>query len=449
MEILKRHVDIDMRPFEEEVPTITRYGLPLDVKFCKKCVISNQRPNSVVEIKNAVDAVKPVIHFNKGGMCDACEVVEEKNNHINWEERERELRDLCDRYRRSDGRYDCIVPGSGGKDSFFTSYKLKYKYGMHPLTVTWAPHLYTSWGYRNFQEWIASGMDNFLITPNSKTHRLLTRLATEVLLHPFQPFFIGQKNIAPKLAAQMNIPLIFYGENQAEYGNPKKENDRATMNPSFFSLEDKESVRIGGVTYRELMECFGIDNNELDIYLPITSDQLKEHDIQVHYLGYYEKWHPQEVYYFAVENGGFRPSPERSPGTYTKYSSIDDKMDDLNFYTTFIKFGIGRATYDAAQEIRHGEITRDEGVALVQKYDGEWPERFEEELWDYLSIMPEEYPLASKMFEEPRMDKEYFLDICNRFRSPHIWKYQDGKWILRKAVYGNSIYNNMWWKTKI
>ena len=72
----------------------------------------------------------------------------------------------------------------------------------------------------------------------------------------------------------------------------------------------------------------------------------------MHYLGYYLKWHPQSCYYYAVEHGGFQASPERTPGTYSKYNSIDDRIDDFHYYTTFIKFGIGRATYDAAQEIR-------------------------------------------------------------------------------------------------
>ena len=106
----------------------------------------------------------------------------------------------------------------------------------------------------------------------------------------------------------------------------------------------------------------------------------------MHYLGYYLKWHPQSCYYYAVEHGGFQASPERTPGTYSKYNSIDDRIDDFHYYTTYIKFGIGRATYDAAQEIRSGDITREEGVALVKRFDGEFPERFAEEIFRYLSI---------------------------------------------------------------
>lgn len=184
-----------------------------------------------------------------------------------------------------------------------------------------------------------------------------------------------------------------------------------------------------------MIEDFKVDPADLEIYMPAQASDLKKNNVQMHYLGYYEKWHPQEVYYYCMEHGGFRPSPERTAGTYSKYSSIDDKVDDLHYYTTFIKFGIGRATYDAAQEIRHGELTREEGVALVKKYDGEWPARFEKELMQYLSIDPKNFPEASKMFEQPIMDKEYFMHICDRFRSPHIWKYDNCEWSLRQTVY--------------
>ena len=103
-------------------------------------------------------------------------------------------------------------------------------------------------------------------------------------------------------------------------------------------------------------------------------------------------WHPQECYYYAVEHGGFRAAPERTAGTYSKYSSIDDKIDDLHYYTTFVKFGIGRATYDASQEARNGDITRDEGVALIRRYDGEYSERFEQDNFAYLSLPEKEFP---------------------------------------------------------
>ena len=415
----------------------TFYGLPKHVHYCRSCVISNQRPNSSVEFAHTRESVKSTINFDAEGVCDACRVAERKRAGIDWSERERELRALCDRFRGTGEHYDCLVPGSGGKDSFYAAHKLKYEYGMSPLTVTWAPHIYTDWGWRNHRSWIEAGFDNILVTPNGLVHRLVTRLAVENLFHPFQPFILGQKNLAPKMAARWGIPLVFYGENEAEYGNPIADTSSAKRSWDYFAAADKSKIYLGGVSIADLQSQFGLKLVDLDPYMPADPEALAKVGVDVHYLGYYLRWHPQGAYYYSVEHGGFQASPERTPGTYSKYNSIDDKIDDLHYYCTFIKFGIGRATYDAAQEIRSGEITREEGVALVNRFDGEFPTRFEPELWNYLSIPADKFPVASKMFEQPMMTREYFMMLADKFRSPHIWVFESGKWRLRQGTVEN------------
>lgn len=436
MQKYERPEPVSQEPFQQSTERLeAKYGLPSEVTFCKRCVISNQRPNSALEYSHTKESKKKTIGFDDEGVCDACRVAEQKNHKINWQDREKELRELCDKHRSKDGSYDCLVPGSGGKDSFVQSHLLKYKYGMHPLTVTWAPHIYTEWGWKNFQAWINAGFDNYLCTPNARIHRLLTRLAVENLFHPFQPFIFGQKSLAPKMALLHKIPLIFYGENEAEYGNPIADTNSAKRDWSYFTAENKEKVYLGGVSLFDLKKNFGVEECDLHPYIPANPEEIEKNKVEVHYLGYYLKWHPQECYYYAVENGGFQPSPERTPGTYSKYNSIDDRIDDLHYYTTYIKFGIGRATYDAAQEIRNEEITREEGVALVKKFDGEFPERFIDELFRYLSVPAKEFPIASTMFEQPTMDKDYFNTLGDHFRSPHLWKYENNVWKLRRTVF--------------
>lgn len=435
MERIKYPDGVDLFEFSTENPNPRNlYGLPIQVRYCIKCVISNQRPNSAIEYKHSKESIKKTINFDKEGVCDACRFSERKQNSINWLEREQELEELCDKHRKSDGSYDCIVPGSGGKDSFYASHILRNKYGMHPLTVTWAPHIYTDWGWKNFQSWIHAGHDNFLMTPNGKIHRLLTRLSTELLFHPFQPFMFGQKSLAPKMALLFDIPLVFYGENEAEYGNPISDTENALRDDSYFAYEEEEDFLLGGVSLHDLLSEFGVDKSDLNPYLPAEKQQLQEKKVEVHYLGYYLKWHPQECYYYAVEKGGFQASPERTPGTYSKYNSIDDRIDDFHYYSTGVKFGIGRASYDAAQEIRSGDINREEGVALVKKFDHEFPERFADEIFRYLTIDEREFPVASRMFEEPQMTREYFTRLADSFRSPHLWVYEDEKWSIRNPI---------------
>ncbi len=392
------------------------YGLPEEVTFCIKCTISNQRPSSTIEFK-AKDNIKKGIKVNSDNICDACKYNEVKNK-IDWEERERKLITLCDKYRKSSG-YDCIVPGSGGKDSAYASHLLKYKYGMNPLTVTWAPHLYTDIGWKNFTNWIhVGGFDNILFTPNGKLHRLLTKLAFENLLHPFQPFIIGQKIIGPLLALKFNIPLVFYGENQAEYGNSIDENETPKMDKKFFSITDSEKMILGGVKIDEIIKKYKFNLNEFSPYIPPSIKEIEQAGIEQQFLGYYVKWDPQECYYYATENTGFKSNTERTEGTYSKYSGIDDKTDPFHYYTTFIKFGIGRATYDAAQEIRNDKITREEGIALVKKYDSEFPNKYFKEFLEYIDL-----------------SEDKFWKILDSFRSPHLWSKNDkNKWILKEQI---------------
>ena len=398
------------------------YGLPQEVKFCAKCVMSNQRPASTVEFKHTADSKKTTMQFDENGICDACRTAEIKEN-INWGMREEELIKLLDKHRKNDGSYDCLVPGSGGKDSAYQAHVLKYKYGMNPLTVTWPPILYTDYGLKNWKNWLDSGFDNISFYRNGKVMKLLTRLSIENLLHPFQTFILGQKNLAPKIAAAQGINLIFYGENEAEYGNPIADNMTSLRDKSYYSFEHLNEIYLGGVTVSELIEKYDVRLSDIMAFLPPKAEDLEKANIEVHYLGYYLKWTPQEVYYYAVENTGFKARPFRTQGTYSKYSGIDDKIDDLHFYTTYIKFGIGRTSYDASQEIRNKHLTREEGVALVKRFDGEFPDRYFEDVMKYIEMEP-----------------EHFNELCNKFRSPHLWgKDAAGEWKLRHNVWNGGL----------
>lgn len=398
----------------------TYYGLPKEVKFCSNCVISNQRPASAVEFKHTKESKKTTMQLDDDGVCDACRQGAVKNS-IDWKTREEQLIQLLDKHRRNDGYYDCIVSGSGGKDSAFQAHVLKYKYGMNPLTVTWPPILYTDYGYQNWKNWIEiGGFDNITFKQNGKAMKLLTRLSIENLFHPFQTFILGQKNLAPKIASRFNIPLIFYGENEAEYGNPIADNTSSLRDKSYFTYNNLDEVYLGGASIRELTEKHGLRLNEIMCFLPAPANELANSNIEVHYLGYYLKWVPQEIYYYAVEHTGFKARPFRTQGTYSKYNSIDDKIDDLHYYTTHVKFGIGRASYDASQEIRNNHLTREDGVALVKKFDGEFPDRYFNDIMEYLEINPE-------FFRK---------ELSDKFRPPHLWGFDEkGNWQLRHNVW--------------
>ena len=400
-------------------------GLPLEVKYCKKCNVINQRPTSTNEYFHVKETKQVPIQFDEHGLCAGCNFVKKEfDNTIDWVEREKELKELCDKHRKKNGEYDCIVPGSGGKDSVFASYILKYKYKMNPLTVTWSPHMYTDVGWRNFQSWLhKGGFDNFLYTPNPKIHRKITREATINLLHPFQPFILGQKTFALKIAAKFNINLVFYGESAAKSGRKVsyKTKDFASANQAGFEVDPLQGKKfseayLGGKQIAEYIDE-GYSLNDFESYKPLNAELLNEKQINFYFLGYFLRWIPQEMYYFSVKNVDFKANTERTEGTYTKYQSLDDKIDGFFYYTMWIKFGHGRAMSDSCSEVRHGHINKDEGKILINKFDGEYPQKYENEFYEYIS-----------------MNKNEFLSLCDEFRPKHLWEKKSNRWVLKKTL---------------
>jgi len=377
---------------------IELYKLPAEVKFCKKCTVSNQRPR---------------ITFDEQGVCSACNFAEHKRQHIDWVTREAELVDLCNRFRKGNGEYDVIVPCSGGKDGGFVAHQLKYRYGMNPLAVTWAPLKATAIGRQNLDAFIASGFNHILGTPNPVVTKRLTHLAFKHLGDPFQPFIYGQTNFPLHTAVKHNVRLIVYGENgEVEYGGDMKNANKPTRD-----IQDHDKHYFSGIP-PEFWKEHGVSLADLYPFMAPRYEQILDNQTEIHFFSYYKFWDPQENFYYCKENTGFMPNPERSQGTYSKYASLDDQIDGFHYYLSYIKFGIGRATSDAAHEIRDGKITREEGVALVKRYDHEFPTRYYKEFLEFCSITDAEVH-----------------EVIDSWRSDHIWKHEAGEWKLRHAVW--------------
>jgi len=194
-------------------------------------------------------------------------------------------------------------------------------------------------------------------------------------------------------------------------------------------IEDWADLYFKGTTIDDLIE-YGLrhglitkddfNSSDLRFYRPPLVEVLQDKGIQMHWFSFYHKWVPQENYYYAVEHTGFQANPDgRSEGTYSKYASLDDRMDGLHFYLAYMKFGIARTTSDAAHEVRDGHITREEAVSLVHRYDGELPKKYFRECLEYMDI-----------------SEEKFWEIVDSFRkrSPHLWENGNGIWKLKHRV---------------
>lgn len=381
---------------------------PKKVLFCKRCVVSNQRPR---------------ITFDKNGVCSACNYSEYKKK-IDWNKRRKEFEALLGRYRSKDNRWDVVVPCSGGKDSGSLAHRLKYEYGMHPLCVTWAPLLYTNIGMQNFQNMILSGLDSNLGTPNRMLQRKISRLAFVLQGDHFEAFSRGQYYYPFHVALREGIKLIMPGENaELEYGGDIKNKD-VPYNP----LQDFDKYYYKNTSFSKLIKAgykYGylddsdIKDPSLRWYAPPPLPDIEKACIVARWYGWYFNWLPQENYYYAAENYNFQAMPRRSEATYSKYASLDDLTDPFHFYMSLIKFGIGRTISDSAHEVRDGHLTRDEAVALVRRYDQEFPAKYFKEFLRYLDITEEE-----------------FWQVVDAYRSisPHLWEKVDSGWRLRYQV---------------
>ena len=374
------------------------YRSPKEVMFCKMCTMSNQRPR---------------ITFNDEGVCSACDFATKKKK-FDWKKRNEELKKLCDKHRKSNGDYDIVVPCSGGKDGSYVAHQLKNEYGMHPLCVTWSPLIYTEIGRKNLDNFIKSGFNHILVTPNASITKKLAEFSVRSVGDPFQPFVYGQMNMPLTIALKFGINIIMYGENgEVEYGGDMKSAYTPTRN-----LADYKKYYFSGISPEKFSE-FGINKKDLKIFSTPDINKLKENKIEIHFYSYYKFWDPQENFYYAQEHCGFEPNPERTEGTYSKYASLDDQTDGFHYYLQFIKFGFGRTTSDTAHEIRDGKINREEGISLVKKYDGEFPNKYYQKFLKYCSITEKEFEI-----------------IVDSWRSEHIWtKDKFSNWILKNPIW--------------
>lgn len=363
------------------------------VEFCRKCTLSNQRPR---------------VTFIEG-TCSAC-VFSEVKGQTDWDSREEELEALLSRYRSKGGDYDVIVPCSGGKDGGFVAHQLQERYGMKVLAVTWAPIAATDIGRANLDAFVASGFDHIMGRPKTTVLQRLVRDSLIDIGDPFQPFIYGQANFPLSMAKAFGVGLIMYGENgEVEYGGDMSGSEsplKLTSNASGHYFSGKPLAH-------------WVDKGYTESDLHLFQAPADTSAIEQHFFGYYKRWDPQENFYYASENLGFMPNPERSEGTYSKYASLDDKFDGFHYFLGYLKFGIGRATSDSAHEIRDGKISRDEGIALVKKYDGEFPKKYFSEFLDFIDLSESE-----------------FWRVADSWRSPHAWNRSPlGEWRLQKKIW--------------
>ncbi len=362
--------------------------------WCKNCLNMSTRPR---------------ISFDDRGWCNACQWMEEKKT-FDWSSRERELKELLQKYKSKTGNFDCIVPVSGGKDGSYVAYMLKYKFGMNPLAVTVRPALSLEIGDKNLHNFIHSGFDHIHLSPNSKALDRLNKYGFIEKGFPYYGWLIAIMTAVIKTAVNFKIPLLFYGEDgEIEYGGSTESKNKALYGINYM----KRIYLEGGhqKVFDRISQDSDITEADLSFFKFPSDDEVSEIGLSFTHWSYFEAWDSYRNYVIAKEHCGLIEKEEGNTDTFTNFAQNDQALYALHAYLMYLKFGFGRATQDAGIEIRRGSMTRDQALNLVRMYDNAYPA----ELIDtYLTYY--------------KMTKEEFDSVLDKYANKDLFEKRDGIW---------------------
>jgi N-acetyl sugar amidotransferase len=371
--------------------------------YCRRCVMPSTKPD---------------LFMDEEGICSACRSYERRAS-VDWEARGRELQQLLDRYRsRSGSNYDCIVPVSGGKDSTYQVIRM-LELGTNPLCVTATTDHLTPIGRRNIENLKHLGVDYVEVTPNPVVRRRINRLALTQVGDISWPEHVAIFTIPVRIAVQMNVPLIIWGENsQNEYGGPAAAAENNVLTRRWL----EEFGGLLGMRVSDLAGQEGIERKHLLQYTYPTDDELRRVGVTGLFLGHYMPWDGFTNALIA-QGHGFETYPTTVEGSVVNYENLDNAQTGIHDYFKFLKFGFGRATDLACLHLRRGRLSRADALALVRRHDGKFPSV-------YLGIPLEE------ILGQIDMGVEEFIQVCDRFTNKKLFVC-DSRGQLVKDRFGN------------
>lgn len=359
-------------------------------------------------------STKPDLFIDEAGVCSACRNIE-RRVEVDWDARARELEQIVERYRAKDGgNYDCIVPVSGGKDSHFQVIKM-LEMGLNPLCVTATTCKLSELGRKNIENLKSLGVDYIEVTTNPRVRRKINRFALAKVGDISWPEHASIFTIPVRIAVQMNIPLIVWGENsQNEYGGPASTVDDKVLTRRWLEefggllgLRVSDFVGIDGITQRDLIQ-----------FTYPTDEELARVGVTGVFLGHYLPWDGFSNAHIAYEHG-FAYYEKLVEGSIVDYENLDNCHTGIHDYFKYLKFAFGRATDLACLHIRRGRISRAKGLDLVRKHDGRFPST-------YLGCSLEE------ILDDIDMTREEFARICDRFTNKKLFVCDDNGNLLKR-----------------
>ena len=372
------------------------------VSYCKKCVLPS---SSAIPVE-----------FNKDGVCSACNTSAQVEE-IDWDRRLRQFKKLLNNYKNDNGEnYDCLIPVSGGKDSYFQVHIIKNILGLNPLLVTYNANNWMKEGYENLHNMRdAFGCDHIFFTPSISLLKRLNKLCFKKMGDMNWHAHCGIQTYPYIIAVQHNIPLIIDGEHGfMDMGGMHSYSDYVELTQRF-RLEHVQR----GYDWHDMLgdEDIPIKKQEMISYMFPSDEEIKRVGIRGVYLGNYVKWsgnHNADI----AKKYGWKEAEEEFDRTYRKISNLDDMHENgIHDYMKYIKFGYGRATDHVCKDIREEKMTREEGIEIIRKMDEVKPK----DLYRWLDYVD--------------MTEKEFDSIADSFRDTRVWS---------KDLSGNWIKDNIW-----
>jgi len=370
---------------------------PPEVHYCSRCVYPSASAVSLT--------------FDESGVCSGCRVYDQKKT-IDWNERLQWLMDEVEPYRKSSG-YECIIGVSGGKDSYFQAHFVKEVLGLKALLVTYNGNNYLDTGWHNLMRMKeVFGLDHIVVSPSVDLLVRMNRLAFRMMGDMNWQNHAGIATVPMKMAAQLNIPLVFWGEHGwTDLGGMHSMHDLVE-----YTARYRKDQLLRGYDWHDMMgdEEDPIDENELEMFKYPEDEQLLQVGVRGMFIGNYDPWDANAHVKLVQERYGWEQSPEPFERTYRRFSNLDDRYENgAHDYLKYIKFGYGRATDHACKDIRSGYMSRDEGIEMVRKFDHVRSKDLH--FWlDYVS-----------------RSEAWFDKIADGFRSPKVWLNDGNSWIKR------------------
>lgn len=370
------------------------------MNYCSKCVQPDTRPG---------------IFLDENNVCSACKGHNEKVSKIDWDSRAKELEIILEKYKRTDGYYDCIIPVSGGKDSTYQVYKIKKEFGLNPLAVTYKYADRTALGQKNLDNLREMGVDHIEIAPNPIAEKKFIKKAIDKTGDPCLPDHMGIFAAGLRIAVNYKIPLIIWGENsQLEYGGSATDRNNPYL--------DEEWLKAHGCLQGKSPESWVDDEltlQEMASFRFPTDKEMSDAKISSIFLGYYYSWDPIENYEIA-KSVGFEKSKEGAKMGLYDFADLDSTNIIVHHYIKWLKFGMTRLNDNISVEIRNGRMTREEGVNILKSTPERMPIEEVEILCKYLDISEDE-----------------FWGMLEKFRNKDIWKLdKNSNWYIPSYLEG-------------